>query len=203
MKPTLKIQFVCMILAAIGAAGCMPSRKPIVKDTFLISPERPGSPAETASTKSLVIQPFSIAPAYQKIGIVSRTGETRFDSDFYNEYFVAPSRMITNQTRNWLSESGLFAHVLSHYSSVEPVCLLEGHISQLYRDMRQPDQPKAVLEITFFLVQQLQQNDSVRLQKTYSVAKPVDGLTMLDYSAAQSAGLAEILAQLEKDLAQL
>jgi cholesterol transport system auxiliary component len=203
MKMTMKFQLACLSLAIIGAVGCFPSRKPVVKGTFLVQARRSGSPVDSDSQESLIIQPFSIAPAFQKNSVVSRTGENEYESDFYNEYFVSPAQMITDQTRNWLADSGLFAQVLSQFSSVQPTYLLEGHIRKMYMDVKEPDQPKAVLEITYFLVKQLKKDDTVQFSKTYSAETSMMDPTVQDYVDSQSAGLREILQTLETDLATI
>ena len=152
MKINQKKALIVVLSALLFSAGCM-NRKAVVKDTFLLDIQRQDVSERSASERILAVQPFSIAPAFQGKGFVYRTDENQYESDFYNEYFVSPAAMLTNQTRNWLSESGTFAQILSPVSSVEPTHILEGHIKQIAADARDKANPQAVLEISFFLLE--------------------------------------------------
>jgi cholesterol transport system auxiliary component len=182
------------------SVGCA-HRRAIVKDSFLLEAKRDLVPVQQAAGNILAVQPFSIAPAFEGKGIVSRVGENQYESDFYNEYFVSPAQMIAEQTRNWLSGSGLFAQVLLPVSSVEPTHVLEGHIQQIVLDISNPDAPRAELEITFFMLEQHKRDRTVRFEKTYKSTQPMKSGSVQDYMAAQSRCLRDILKKLESDLA--
>ena len=193
---TLMVIGLLIVLFSPGCAG----RKAIVKDTFLLDAQRGGAAVQAASETILAVQPFSIAPAFQGKGLVYRTGDNQYESDFYNEYFVSPSAMMTDQTRNWLAESGAFAQVLSPISSVEPTHILEGHIKQVAADVRDKANPQAVLEISFYLLQQHKRERAIRFQKTYSAMQPLESRTAPACVVALNQCLTEILGNLEKDL---
>ena len=194
---TVTAVIVPVILFGIGCAH----RKAIVKDTFLLEPKRNAVTAQTASEKILAVQPFSIAPAFEGKGVVSCIGENQYESDFYNEYFVSPAQMVTEQTRYWLSQSGLFARVLAPVSSVQATHVLEGHIQKMVLDIREPEKPRAKMEITFFLIEQHKHDRTIRFQQTYSAAHSMQSRFTQDYIAAQSRCLHDILEKLEMDMA--
>ena len=181
-------------------SGCA-QRKSIVKDTFLLDVQRSGESIQVMPETVLAVQPFSIAPAFGGKGLVYRTGENRYESDFYNEYFVSPAAMMTDQTRNWLADSGVFAQVLLPTSSVKPTQILEGHIKQIAADLRDKANPQAILEISFFLIEQQKRERTIQFQKTYSVTQPLESRTASACIAALNQCLTEILENLEKDLA--
>ena len=156
-----------------------------------------GSPSKTI----LAVQPFSIAAAFQGKGIVYRTGEDQYESDFYHEYFVSPAPMMTEQTRNWLADSNVFGQVLSPISSVKPTHVLEGHIKQIAADLRDKKNPQAVLEISFFLLEQKKQDRSIRYRKTYLEMLPLESKTASACIDALNGCLEQILTDLENDLA--
>ncbi|MFZ9011441.1 MAG: hypothetical protein ACO20W_06055, partial [Anaerohalosphaeraceae bacterium] len=139
--------------------------------------------------------------AFQGKGLVYRTDDDQYESDFYNEYFVSPSAMMTDQTRDWLSESGVFAEVLLPVSSFEPTLILEGHIKQIVADVRDKGNKQAVLELSFFLLEKHNHNPTIRFQNTYSATQSLDCKTASDCIAAMNQCLSEILGDLEKDLA--
>ena len=187
------------LLIVLLGSGCA-SRTAIVKDTFLLNAQRPGASVRGASETILAVQPFSIALAFQGKGIVYRTDENQYKSDYYYEYFVSPASMITNQTRNWLSESGTFGQVLSPISSVGPTHVLESHIKQIAADVRDKAKPQAVLELSFFLLKQEKHDRTIRFQKTYSATQPLESDTASACIAALNQCLSEILGNLEQDL---
>jgi cholesterol transport system auxiliary component len=188
------------LLIVLLGSGCA-SRKAIVKDTFLLNAQRDGASVQATSETVLAVQPFSIAPAFQGKGLVYHTDENKYESDYYNEYFVSPASMMTNQTRNWLSESGVFAEVLLPISSVGPTHVLEGHIKQIAADVHNKANPKAVLELSFFLLEQEKHDRTILFQKTYVATQPLENKTASACIAALNQCLSEILGNLEKDLA--
>jgi cholesterol transport system auxiliary component len=188
------------LLIALLCPGCA-QRKAIAKDTFLLNAQRGGTSVQATSEAVLAVQPFSIAPAYQGKGLAYRTDDDQYESDFYNEYFASPSAMVTEQTRDWLSESGVFAEVLLPVSSVKPTHVLEGHIKQIVADVRDKANKQAVLELSFFLLEQHNHNRTIRFQKTYSATQSLDGKTASACIVAMNQCLSEILGDLEKDLA--
>ena len=196
-KKTLMIMGLLIVLLCTGCAR----RTAIVKDTFLLDAQRGSVSTQVVSEAILAVQLFSIAPAFQEKGLVYRTDDNQSESDFYNEYFVSPAAMMTEQTRNWLAESGAFAQVLSPISSAEPTHILEGHIKQIAADVRDKANPQAVLEISFFLLEQHKRERTIRFQKTYSAAHPLESRTAPACVAALNRCLTEILETLEKDLA--
>ena len=198
---TNRIMILLVVVSAMGAvAGCL-QREAIVKDMFLLDVQRSAASAEPTSGIVLAVQPFSIAPAFQGRGFVYRTDTDQYESDYYNEYFVSPAAMISELTRNWLTGSGIFTHVLSPVSSAEPTCLLEGHIRQMAVDSRDQASPKAVLEISFFLVERDKRNRTVLLHESYSAVRPLQEKTAPAYIDALNGCLRQILEGLEKDLA--
>ena len=188
------------LLIALLCSGCA-QRTAIVKDTFLLDAQRGGPSLKAAPKTVLAVRPFSIAPAFQGKGLVYRTEDDQYESDFYNEYFVSPSAMMTDQTRDWLSESGVFAEVLLPVSSFEPTLILEGHIKQIVADVRDKGNKQAVLELSFFLLEKHNHNRTIRFQNTYSATQSLDGKTASACIAAMNQCLIEILGDLEKDLA--
>jgi cholesterol transport system auxiliary component len=200
MNKQKKTLMVIGLLIAVLGSGCA-GRKAIVKDTFLLDAQRGGQSLKAAPDTVLAVRQFSIAPAYQDKGLVYRTGDNQYESDFYNEYFVSPPAMMTDQTRNWLSESGVFAQVLSPVSSIEPTHILEGHIKQIAADVRDKANPQAVLEISFFLLEQQKHDRTIRFQKTYSATQPLESKTAAACIDALNQCLGQIMKAFEEDLA--
>jgi ABC-type uncharacterized transport system auxiliary subunit len=181
-------------------AGCV-HRGHVIRERFLLEAQRDSTPSPKAAGRILAVQPFSIASAYEGKGVVSCVSENQYKSDFYGEYFVGPAQMITEQTRNWLSGSGLFDRVLSPVSLAEPTDVLEGYVRKMFLDLRDLEKPQAVLEITFVLLEHQKRDEIIRFQETYSMSHPMESRSIRDYVTAQSQCLHDILTKLESDLA--
>jgi ABC-type uncharacterized transport system auxiliary subunit len=112
-----------------------------------------------------------------------------------------PEDMITEKTRGWLSESGLFKWVLEPGSYTDATHMLEGNIIALYADFRDESSPKATMKIRFFLVKL--SGKSIVFGKTYEKVSEVGDKTAESLIEAYENCLANILSNLEGDLQEL
>lgn len=188
-----------VLLFVLFSSGCT-GRKAIVKDTFLLNVDRPKTSAVEGVEGILAVQPFSVAPAFGGRGLVYRIGDNQYESDYYHEYVVSPAAMVTEQTRNWLSASDIFDQVLPPLSSITPTQILQGHIRKMAVDLRDAAAPKAVLQISFFLLEQNRRTQTIRFRKTYSASRPLESKTAAASVSALNQCLTGILENFEKDL---
>jgi cholesterol transport system auxiliary component len=186
-------------------AGCAPSlSRPAVERRFYnITAQRTDVAAPQQDKTVLKVRPLQISPAYQGKELVYRLGEVEFESDYYNVLFVQPSSNLSQQVEQWLGRAGVFSHVVDSTSQVADTHLLEGLVNALYGDFRDRANPKAVLEVQFFLLKNNKnENYSVAFSKSYKKAVPFSagfkdaGVLVAAYNQA----LAEVLADLEMDL---
>jgi ABC-type uncharacterized transport system auxiliary subunit len=119
------------------------------------------------------------------------------------EYLIPPAKMMTEQTRQWLSDSGLFARVLGPGSIMEPTHILEGHIIKAYVDASVSDRIAAEFEIALYLLNKEKGKEEILFGKTYTVTEPMDSAKAEDYFKALEAAMTNILQQVEKELAAL
>ena len=75
---------------------------------------------------TLEVRPVRVSPAYQGTGFVYRREELRYETDYYNEFFTSPGAMVTQEVREWLTDSGLFSLVLDNPSDLQTAYLVEG-----------------------------------------------------------------------------
>jgi cholesterol transport system auxiliary component len=120
--------------------------------------------------------------------------------DFYNEFLVSPGAMVTEKTRNWLSQSGLFARVLDAGSYAKPTHTLEGNITALYGDVRDRSSPAAVMEIRVFLIVNKAPRESIILGKTYRASSGLKTKSAEGLVEAFDNCLETILTDLQHDL---
>lgn len=202
MKSKQRLIPIAVLTIAVVLSGCGP-RAAIVKDYYLIEATRSTPPLTQSAEVILKVVPFTIGAGYQSKGFVYSLGDQRFESEFYYEYFVPPSQMITDQTEQWLRSSKLFAQVLPATSLVEPTHLLEGDIRQIYYDIENDDDLKAVLDVTFYLVaKEGRRAAAVQFKKNYRVTHAFEKKSQQQAADAMAPCLTEVLENLEKDLTQ-
>jgi ABC-type uncharacterized transport system auxiliary subunit len=119
------------------------------------------------------------------------------------EYLVSPATMMTGQTRQWLSDSALFARVLQPGSIMKPTHVLEGHIAKAYVDASVSDRTAAELEISLYLLSKEKGDEEILFGKTYTAREPMDSAKAEDYFKALETAMTKILQQYERESAAL
>jgi cholesterol transport system auxiliary component len=184
---------------ALTLSGCFGGTA-INKTYYILDARREGGPAPVHADTTLRVRRFNVDEAFAAKQLVYRVAEFRYESDYYHEFMVLPGAMITEKTRDWLADSGLFARVSSVGSRLESTYLLEGNVTALYADFRSEAAPTAVVEIRFFLLAGPDTNETVGLARTYRAESPIAAKTAEGVVEALSKGLADILTRLEPDI---
>lgn len=200
MRTQALFLIIAIMTAPLLVSGCG-RRTAIVKDYYMVQPQRSIPPSAEQSAIILEVAPFSIGAGYQSKGLVYYLGSQKYDSDFYSEYFVPPAQMITAQTENWLTASGLFAQVLPVACLVNSTHVLEGNVRQMYYDIQDSSHYQAVLNITFYLLAKKDRKEAeILFTKNYHAAAAFQENNPQEAVNAMQTCLAEILANLEKDI---
>ena len=131
---------VVMLLALVGC-------RPAAYDGrfYVLEAKRAQESSPMRSEVALEVRRFGVDAVFAEKPLVYRTGPLSYEPDYYNEFLVSPAVMVTDRTRNWLADSGLVTQVLVPGSRIEPTHTLEGHITEMYGDLRDPAEPAAVL----------------------------------------------------------
>lgn len=151
----------------------------------------------------LEVRRFQISPSFADSGFVYQKGDLSYESDFYNQFFRPPSLLITEETRMWLSESGLFKYVVDPTNAMGPDYILAGNINELYGDYRTPNVPKAVMGIQFFLMDETSTNPKIVLHNNYRREVILSNSSPKALVKGWSDALEQILTDLEGDLKKL
>lgn len=197
-----KLVAIAVLLTAILCSGCV-SRQSYAKHQFVINTVRTAQPNSPSRDIVLAVSGFTVDPAYDSRGLLYRKAESEYESDFYNEFLVAPQALISSQTRNWLAQSGLFKTVIEQGSPVEATHILEGNVLALYGDFRGQSLPRAVIEIRIFVVTNSDSRPEVVFTHNYHASKQAEEQTADALVAAFNQCLAQILTELEKDLGEV
>jgi len=187
----------CLLPLVTG--GCAGGRS-YEEHHYILEAIRPGAPEPLRRDATLEVHRFSVDTAFAGKGLVYRLGEMKYETDYYRQFLIAPGTMITERTRRWLADSGLFHYVLPVGSRVTPTYTLEGNVTALYGDFADESAPAAVMEIRFFLLDNAGGRERIVFAQTYRAATPVRDRTAEVFLTALNTSLAEILTRLEADL---
>ena len=180
--------------------GCSFTRPPPAKHRFLLEPPMPAAGART-QPYALRIGPIGVAAPYRDRAIVFRTTDLKYESDFYNEFFVAPAAMIAEATGRALVASRAFARVIPPgVAGDEGDFTLEGFVDALYADGRAEGKAEAEVSIGFFLTRTAFPG-GVAWSGSYRERTPIAGTQPDAVADAMNASLGRVLAALARDLA--
>ncbi len=196
-----KLILLCnLISVSMVLSGCMPKGTAYNQRHFILEVSREEALQKDKKEAILAVQDFGIDLAFSSQSLVYRKGPSEYETDFYNHFLITPDEMITEKTRSWLSESGLFKWVLEPGSFTDATHVLEGNIITLFGDFRDISSPGATLKIRFFLIKLPEK--SIISGKTYEVTSEVKSQTAEALIEAFEECLEKILTTLEKDLAE-
>jgi len=202
--PPARVTRVLAVIAAIvmasALAACSLSRPAVAKRTFLLEP----SPPPMASVQKLVsvrVGLVSVAAPYRSKAFVYRQDEIKFDADFYSEFFVAPTAMLSEATARALGAANVFRRTIPPGATDAGDYVLDGFASEFYGDLRDAAKPVAAVAITFYLSPANSIVPTVIWSREYRQRIPVAEPTPDAFARALNAGLSAILADLARDLA--
>ncbi len=187
----------------LALAGCLnlaksyPEKRSFVLD---VTPEEREPVSE--SWMVLRISKFRVSPLFVGRAMVYRVAELQYENDFYNEWFVAPGTLLTQQFQNWLSTNGRFKFVLKGTNHIEPTHVLEGNVSELYGDYRVAGAPKAIFGIDLYVLDARDERQ-VLFTRTYRRQMPLADRSPDSLAAGLTQAVREVLADLDRDLAEL
>ncbi|MFP4396558.1 MAG: hypothetical protein ACLFPY_00575 [Desulfonatronovibrio sp.] len=187
----------------LTAFACAPKKPAIERNYYILETLRNSTPVQEAIPASLKIRDFSVSPGFQGKEIIYRRGKSSASADFYNHYFVLPGPMITQISRSWFMDSGLFNTVVPASSTKEADYILEGAITSIYGDTSRPDKRAAVVEINFLLLKNTGFDQEIVFQKKYKSTVKTKGSGTQSLINGLNKGLNNIFTSLETDLATL
>jgi uncharacterized lipoprotein YmbA len=169
------------------------------KRYFVLDISLKESPQDPADSGILHVASARVSPRYADRNFVYRRSDTRFESDFYNQFLISPAALVTEELRRELSQAGLFKFVVGSANPLAPTHTMETMVNTLYGDFRDLEAPKAVIEMEFFLTQEASPSEIV-FHKLYQRIVPVQERNPEALVRGWNQGLESISGSLVSDL---
>jgi cholesterol transport system auxiliary component len=196
----VRIALAACAAATLALAGCAVTRTSPVKHTFLLDPPAPAAVAR-AQPGTLHVEAVRVAAPFRGRAFVFREAELKYETDFYHEFIVAPAANVAEATARALQRAGTFARVTAPGAAVDADWVLEGFVSALYGDLRDPAKPAAEMTITYYLSRADGGPGVPVWSREYAQRVPFATNTAEAYAEALNTALGRILAELSRDLA--
>ncbi|AGG33295.1 hypothetical protein D521_0726 [beta proteobacterium CB] len=150
MKYSRLTQFAaCLVIVTALSACSLPKRPALETSSWMVAPERTGTPYKPRTDLWLKMGSVSTAPPFDGKSLVYRLGDQRYEKDFYNIYSALPNEMVSNATRQWLNNAQIFSMTVGQGNSFFPYYNLQVSVEEFYGDYRV--RPEAVVTVEFFL----------------------------------------------------
>lgn len=186
---------------ALALQACAVAPNTPVKRSYLLEASRAPSQDAPAHGGTLYVAVLRVAEPFAGKGMVYRFDEYRYEADFYNEFFVAPRDIVTQRVLQWLQSANLFASVRPAAGGGRRRELqLDGLVTEMYGDLRDPQQARAVLEVQFYVSRDTRAGSEVLFAQQLSQSVPIPDASPDSLAAGLSEALQGILAQLEQQL---
>jgi cholesterol transport system auxiliary component len=189
-----------LFIVALALGGCGLTRPAPVKETYLLEPPLPPAVAKPQPT-SVRVGAVNVAAPFRGRGLVYRASELRYETDYYQEFLIPPSTMLTELTSRALERSKAFARVVPPGSAGSADWELNGFVSALYVDVSDNARRAAEIAISFYLFAGDRIHEMPVWTRDYRRHAPVSAQTSQAYAAALNAALGEIFTELTRDLA--
>jgi uncharacterized lipoprotein YmbA len=182
-------------LVAAWTLSCF-SRPTLVPQLFTIDPplERPAAPA--ARRRTLALRRVNVAAPFDGRELVYRTGPYRLERDPYAVLAAPPAALLTEAIRSDLT--GSIDDAGAARGAHGPDLLLDVDVGELSGDFVRPEQPAAVLVVTFEVSSPGAASPLFR--KVYARRAALTARTAEAVVTAWNEALAQSLRDLERDL---
>ncbi|TMH37520.1 MAG: hypothetical protein E6H66_02435 [Betaproteobacteria bacterium] len=196
---SLAVRVVVAGLACVLAA-CTLSRPSPVKQTYLLVVTLPTKPSTAPRPGTLKIGVMGVAAPFRGKVLVYRETDLKYETDFYNEFLVSPTAMLTDAASAWLAAAHVFRGVLPASANTEGDFVLEGFVSEFYGDFRDVSKPAAVITAKFFLIDNRSLGGVPMWQIELTQRVPINGRNADALVTGLNTAWGAMLAELAKQL---
>jgi cholesterol transport system auxiliary component len=196
-------KLVCLASVLLTMTACLNfNRSYPAKRSFVLDVSSESREPAPEATMVLKISKFRVSPLFVGRAMVYRIGELQYENDFYDEWFVAPGALLTQQFHDWLSRTGQFRFVLLGTNHIEPTHLLQGRVAEFYGDYRLAESPKAIFGIEILLLDGLNERQAI-FRRTYHEEVPLADRSPDALAGGLTQAVRLVLVDLERELAEV
>ena len=140
--------FAALAVFVAGLVAC--SRPAPVKGTFVLEPPLPPAVAKP-QPDSARIGSVTVGAAFRGRQFVFREADLKYETDYYNEFLVAPAANIGEAVARALTAAKVFSAVVPGGTTADPNLTLDVFVGSLYGDGRTMDKPAPGLDLELLL----------------------------------------------------
>ena len=202
MKRVLDVLMLSTLL--LLNAGCVDLSRPALAKHYYLLDAVPKPVDEAPSQAGAIrVTGIEVSAPFSERTLVYRVDQERYESDFYDEFFVAPRAMVTSELVEWLRVRRVFATILPPSSTLDAPYALEGQVTAMYGDLRDKSKTEAVFSIQVFVTHMGNPERQIVLQHMYEQRVRVPDRSADAITKGLSEALQQCFAQLEADLRAL
>jgi cholesterol transport system auxiliary component len=177
-----------LLALAGGLSGCAsPFSRPFPDKTiFVLQVPRPGPRQPAPRPRGVLVRDVTAASNAEARGLVTRLPDGRQQTDFWNEFALPPARLVDDQLRRWLEESGAVS------------AALEVTLLALYADLADRARPAVVVSLSFLLLNTQRTPPGLITQAMLSERVPIQATDPAAIVAGMNAALATMFAEIER-----
>jgi cholesterol transport system auxiliary component len=199
-KRSLKLWCTSLLLSVL-LCGCVSlDRSYPEKHYFVLEINRDVKPLDDPLNGIVEVADIRISPRYEGQSFIYRISDGGYESDFYNQFLIPPTALVTEEVRRGLAQSGISQYVIDSSNQIQPTYRLDGTVNAIYGDFRNATAARAVLEMEFFLTKPAPGATQVLMAKRYSKSVPLTDRTPEALVKGWNEALKEILRSLVTDL---
>lgn len=195
-------KFLALTAAPLAMSACLNLNKSYPeKRSFVLDVNAEQREPVPDATMVLKLNKFRVSPLFAGRAMVYRVAELQYENDFYDEWFVSPGALLSQQFQDWLSKSGRFRFVLLGTNHIEPTHLLDGSVAEFYGDYRVADSPKAVFKIELHVLDGFNEHQVV-FQRTYQKEMRLADQSPDALASGMSQAVRLVLVDFERELVE-
>jgi len=186
------------LAAGLPACGSTFNRPFPDKTIFILQVPRPGPRQPGLRPRPLLVRDVAAAANAEARGLVTRLPDGRQQTDFWNEFALPPARLVDDQLRRWLEESGAASAVLDPGSLGQAGTALEVTLLALYADLADRARPTAVASLSFLLLNASRQPPALITQAMLTERVPLQSADPAAIVAGMNVAFASMFAEIER-----
>lgn len=203
MKIKYYYKIILLLISIAAFYGCAKLDKDYpARDYYTLSVQRPPGNFGNEIDKIFEFTRMRISPNFNGREFVYKLDDSKFDSDFYNQFFSPPAVIVSVEVGRWIRSSKIFKNVIDPFTPIHPNYSLYGTIKELFGDYSK-SKPEAVLSIHFYLLDESDIDSKIIFNKSYEQNIEINSKSAKSLIEGWNNALARILSNLESDLKKL